>query len=241
MEAALKISLPKQFRRFLLTDAKAIEVNWNLADDVKTQLGNERESISCGGLSFNLSELISSNPQLSPDFEMDDYSKELWPEKLLCFAWVPNGDAFGVALAGKHADSIRYLSHDIDDIHFYKVANDTFAFLENYAALGFAGPEFWIWEQFTNGRTTPIDSSSANAQEFRRLLKDGVRSEKAEALHRRANEVARLVTFKHIILPEAQRLLEKKKFDAFVAALANHVDLLDGHIKARYEYHSKKH
>jgi len=239
LEAAAKAPLPKQFRRFLLTEASAIEIDWRLADGVQTQLAGERESISYGTFCFNLSELVDINPQWSPDYEMDDYDRKLWPAPLLCFASVPNGDAFGVVLTGEHADSIRYLSHDLEDIHFYKVADDMFSFLENFAALGFAGPEYWIWEQFTNGRTTPIDSKSTNAREFRRMLRGGVRSAKAEALYRRADEAMRIVNFKMSVLPKAQRLLENKKFDAFVAALADHVDLLEGHIKARYEYHRK--
>jgi hypothetical protein len=202
------------------------------------QLPGERESITAGGFTFAAETLLQENPQLrsASGFRWDEYSRAYHLPDTLAFASSPNGDQFAVVCRGPAEDSIVYLSHDMDDIHGYRAGTDIASFFAHYARLGFAGPEYWIWEQFTRGRTTPIDADSPNAVAFLESLRTGRRSAEAEAASRRAEEVARQVQFKHIIEPEARRLIETKADRQLLTLLRGYEDLLCGTLKARYDY-----
>src|SRR5688572_14400914 len=131
-------------------------------------------------MSFHLDDFLTHNPQFGENFEPGAFDVQYRQANLLAFAATSNGDQFAVVLSGPEIESIKYLSHDLDDIHFYTAGNDFFSFLAHYARVGFAGPEYWIWEQFTNRRKTPIDSSSAKAVEFLESIRQGLRSFEAE-------------------------------------------------------------
>jgi hypothetical protein len=210
IEKAISQALPPKFRKFLVEVCGGVELSWSLESGVLVRLKDEGETIYGGSMSFHVDRLLSESPQFSKDFEPDDFHREYRPGKLLCFASTPNGDQFAVVLDGPETDSIRYLSHDLDDIHFYKVADDMDSFISNYARLGFAGPEYWIWEQFTNERTTPIDPRSPKANEFLQAIRKNQRSAEAEAQQRQFAEAHRRADYKSLSLPGGKGVLRKK-------------------------------
>ncbi len=176
IESQIKMALPPKFRKFLLESSAGIDVDWSFSDGALIQLEKRSEWIDYGGFSFHMCNFLNENPQFSDDFEPDDYDAEYRPEDLLALMSTENGDQFAVTLTGADVDAIKYLSHDLDDIHLYKVGDDIESFLDNYARIGFVGPEYWIWEQFTNNRTTPIDCKSQKATQFIDAIKCGRRS-----------------------------------------------------------------
>ncbi|HJU67143.1 MAG TPA: SMI1/KNR4 family protein [Gemmatimonadaceae bacterium] len=168
-ERQLGYSFPPLFRRFLTTTSGGMEFSWNLDDEIT--LEGEREAIFGGELRWSFDELVSENRTFqAQDIEGDELLSAMVGRDKVILSSVPNGDMFAVGVSGELQDRILYLSHDIEDIHNYVVASDIEDLLRRYAPLGFAGPEFWIWEQFTNGRTTMIDPSSAKAKEFLAML-----------------------------------------------------------------------
>jgi SMI1 / KNR4 family (SUKH-1) len=240
LEDVLHLDLPGSFREFLLTQASSFEFDWQLEDNALIRLRDGRESISSGGMLFSLQEILEENPQFRPNYEADDYSQAYRPEPLLAFSSTFNGDQFAVRLSGERAGSIRYLSHDLDDIHMYEVGESFSSFVQNYGRLGFAGPEYWVWEQFTNNRTSPIDATAVKAIEFLNALRTGTRSSEAEAAFARAGVAARLSLFKVMIRPQAQQLLDAKKYNQFVELVKDYSDLLEGAMRARYEFVKKR-
>jgi hypothetical protein len=164
-EQQLKFTFPPRFRRFLTAEAGGIEFYWTLDDDIT--LEGQREPISSGDLTLSFGELVSENTTFqAQDIEGDELLAQMVGRDKIILASVGNGDMLAVGISGELEDRILYLSHDIEDIHNYVMAADIDDFWRRYAPLGFAGPEFWIWEQFTNGRTTMIDPSSRNAEAF---------------------------------------------------------------------------
>lgn len=240
LEQAIGTALPPIFRNFLLTETAGIAVGWTLEDNALLELSGERESIYAGELSFHLRDFLNLTPQFRPGYDPRDYDCEYRPGHLLALADTPNGDQFAVILSGPDADTVIYLSHDIDDIHRYRVGENFASFLQHYARLGFAGPEYWIWEQFTSKRTTPINSSSPLAVEFLTALRNGQRSAAAEAEFKQAEQFSRLAHFQVMVAPEAQRLLDAKEYNAYLKLVAEYADLLTGTAKTRYEYLLKK-
>ena len=171
-EKQLRYTFPPRFRRFLMTEAAGMEFSWNLADDIT--LEGEKEPISSGDFRWSFEELVSENTTFqAQDIEGDELLSEMVGRDKIILASVANGDMFAIALSGQRHDQVLYLSHDLEDIHNYVVASDMTDLCRRYAPLGFAGPEFWIWEQFTNGRTTMIDPSSPNAGAFLTALGQG--------------------------------------------------------------------
>ncbi len=169
-EKQLRLAFPPRFRRFLTTESAGTEFSWTLNDDVT--LKGEREPISGGDLRWSFEELVSENTTFqAQDIEGDALLSKMVGRDKIILTSVGNGDMFAVGIAGELQDRILYLSHDLEDIHNYVVAWDIDDLFRRYAPLGFAGPEFWIWEQFTNGRTTMIDPSSHNAEAFLAALR----------------------------------------------------------------------
>lgn len=240
IEAVIARRLPLKFRDFILRECGGINVWWRFRDDAEVRLSGETESISRGSFEFNTNSLLQGNPQFSEGYSPNVYEKQYIGEDVLAFAGTPNGDQFAVILAGEQADKIVYLSHDLEEIHRYVVGCDFAEFLFNFARLGFVGPEFWVFQQFTNGLTTPIDANSPSAHEFFTCLQRGARSAEAEAESRRASEIGRLVRFKHFIEPQARRLAEADSPKRFMSLVDGYVDLLSGALKKRYEYYSSK-
>jgi hypothetical protein len=240
VERTIRRELPPKFCEFLTRDCGGLDISWYFDDDAEVQLGSERESISRGGFVFNLASIAEENPQCESGFVPCEYDLTYRPQDVLAFASTPNGDQFAVETAGPHTDSIIYLSHDLDSIHRFVVGRDIFSFFENFGRLGFIGPEYWVWEQFTNDRSTPIDCVSLNAGSFFEKLRTGRRSAEVESRSREADESARFIRFKHIIEPEAQRLLERKAIRDYLDLLAGYEDMLSGSAKVRYEYMKRK-
>lgn len=166
-EKQLGLTFPPRFRRFLTTSCGGMRFDWSLDDDQEITLPGERETIVGGELSWSFKDFVADNKRMRQTLaEGDEYMLEFMGRDKVPFASTPNGDMFAVGLSGDAEDKILYLSHDIDDIHNYVVAADIDDFFARYAPLGFAGPEYWIWEQFTNKRTTMIDPTSKNARTF---------------------------------------------------------------------------
>ena len=164
-ETQLRYAFPPRFRRFLTSEAGGVAFYWTLDDDIT--LEGEREPISSGDLRWSFHELVDENASFqAQDIEGDELLSAMVGRDKIILASVGNGDVLAVGMSGKAKDKVLYLSHDLEDIHRYVVASDIDDLCRRYAPLGFAGPEFWIWEQFTNGRTTMIDPSSRNAQAF---------------------------------------------------------------------------
>ena len=174
IENRLRIELPPKFKNFLIHSTGGVDIWWDFEDDFSVKLEGESELINSGQFNLSIDEILEGNEQIELDVsDLDEYDLEFHPRNILAFASVPNGDQFGVVLTGPEIDTIKYMSHDLDDIHLFTVGTDINSFLFNYARLGFAGSEFWIWEQFTNQRTTPIDSDSPKALEFLNAIKNG--------------------------------------------------------------------
>ena len=141
--------------------------SWTLGEDQEITLEGEREPIGVGEFTWSFDELVSDNARFqAQNIEGDELLSEMVGRDKIILSYVPNGDMFAVGLSGTSQDRILYLSHDIEEIHNYVVASDIDDLIRRYAPLGFAGPEFWIWEQFTNERTTMIDPSSQKARAF---------------------------------------------------------------------------
>ena len=173
-ESQLGYTFPPRFRRFLIKESAGIDLSWTLADDQMIQLEGEREPVSGGDFKWTFEELVSENATFQgQDIEGDELLSKMVGRDKIILATVANGDMFAVGLSRKIKDRILYLSHDLEEVHNYVVASDIADLYRRYAPLGFAGPEFWIWEQFTNGRTTMIDPSSAKAREFLARLGKG--------------------------------------------------------------------
>ena len=169
-EIQLGYALPPRFRRFLTSEAGGLEFYWTLDDDIT--LEGEREPISSGDLRWSFHELVEENASFqAQDIEGDELLSAMVGRDKIILASVGNGDMLAVGISGKLQDKVLYLSHDLEDIHNYVVASGVDDLCRRYAPLGFAGPEFWIWEQFTNGRTTMIDPSSRNAEAFLTALR----------------------------------------------------------------------
>jgi hypothetical protein len=166
-EKELGFAFPPLFRRFLTTKCGGVTFSWNLDDGREITLEGEREAIYGGDFTWSFDTLVAENKTYqAQDIEGDDLLMEMVGRDKIILVTVPSGDMFAVGVSGPIQDRVVYLSHDIEDIHNYVVASDIDDLLRRYAPLGFAGPEFWIWEQFTNGRTTMIDPSSEKAMEF---------------------------------------------------------------------------
>lgn len=172
-EKRLRYTFPPRFRRFLTTESAGMEFSWSLDDHIT--LEGERELISGGDFRWSFEEIVAENTTYqAQDIEGDELLSEMLGRDKVILASVPNGDMFAVGISGELQDKVLYISHDIEDIHNYAVASDITDLFRRYAPLGFAGPEFWAWEQFTNGRTTMIDPSSRNAEAFLAALKQGI-------------------------------------------------------------------
>lgn len=170
-EKHLGYVFPPLFRRFLTTDSGGMQFYWTLDDDKAITLHGEREPIFGGDFHWSFDELIEENTTFqAQDIEGDDLLSKMVGRDKIILTSTGNGDMFAVGISGAIQDQILYLSHDLEDIHNYVVASDIADLFRRYAPLGFAGAEYWVWEQFTNGRTTMIDPSSANATEFLTLL-----------------------------------------------------------------------
>ncbi|MGQ0712847.1 MAG: SMI1/KNR4 family protein [Gemmatimonadaceae bacterium] len=166
-EKQLGYTFPPRFRRFVTTQSAGMQFFWSLDDDHMIALEGEREPIYGGDFHWSFEELVAENTTFqAQDIDDDELLSEMVGRDKVILTTVENGDMFAVGITGALEDSVLYLSHDLEDIHNYVVAADVDDLLRRYAPLGFAGPEFWIWEQFTNGRTTMIDPSSENAKEF---------------------------------------------------------------------------
>jgi len=180
IEQKFGIKLPLKFKDFLMTSAGGINIGWNFEDGALVKLEGQRESISGGYFKMSLDEILEMNFRIDDDYGPDEIDLEIHPKNLLAFAGVENGDQFAVVHSGEDIDSIKYISLDLEDIHLYTVGEDIYSFLSNYARIGFAGCEYWVWEQFTNHRTTPIDSKSSKVKEFLETIKGGIRSADTE-------------------------------------------------------------
>jgi hypothetical protein len=166
-EKALGFAFPPRLRRFLTTTSGGMEFSWKLDDDHEITLEGERDPIGFGEFTWSFDELVSDNERFrGQDIEGDDLLSEMVGRDKIILTYVPNGDMFAVGVSGELADKILYLSHEGEDVHNYVVASDIDDLMCPYAPLGLAGPECWIWEQFTNGRTTMIDPSSRKAMAF---------------------------------------------------------------------------
>ena len=166
-EKQLDLTFPPRFRRFVTTTCGGMRFDWSLDDDQQITLPGEREPITAGELTWSFEDLVADNRGIRKTLaDGDEYLLEMVGRDKVPFASTPNGDVFAVGLSGAVEDKIIYLSHDIDDIHNYVVAADIADLIARYGPLGFAGPEYWIWEQFTNKRTTMIDPTSKNARTF---------------------------------------------------------------------------
>lgn len=165
-EKQLDLTFPPRFRRFVTTTCGGMRFDWSLEDEEIT-LPGEREPITAGELTWSFEDLVADNRGIRKALaDGDELLLEIVGRDKVPFASTPNGDMFAVGLSGAVEDKILYLSHDMDDIQNYVVAADIADFIARYAPLGFAGPEYWIWEQFTNKRTTMIDPTSKNARTF---------------------------------------------------------------------------
>ena len=229
IEQKFGIKLPPKFKDFLLTSAGGINVWWSLEDGALVKLEGERERISGGYFILSLDEILEMNFRIEEDYGPDEYDLEIHPRNLLAFAGVENGDQFAVVHSGVDIDTIKYISHDLEDIHLYTVGKDIYSFLSNYARIGFAGCEFWIWEQFTNQRTTSIDSNSPNAREFLAAIKGGIRSAEAEEESMKMEIAMRLAYFK-----------QKKDVEGLVNLLSEYENVLSGKFREKFENVVKK-
>lgn len=166
-EKRLGYTLPPRFRDFVTGESSGMEFYWTLDDDHAIRLDGEREPIVGSDFHWSFDEIVSENATFqAQDIEGDELLLEMVGRDKIILATTANGDMFAVGISGETQDRILYLSHDLEDIHNYVVAADIADLMRRWAPLGFAGPEFWIWEQFTNGRTTMIDPSSEKARAF---------------------------------------------------------------------------
>jgi len=240
IEKKFGMKLPPKFKDFLRKSTGGIDIGWSLEDGALVKLEGEREPISVGYFILSLDEILEMNFRIEEDYEPDEYDLEIHPRNLLAFASAANGDQFAVVHSGEKIDSIKYISLDLENIHLYTVGEDINSFLSHYARIGFAGCEYWIWEQFTNQRTTPIDSGSPKAVEFLDSIKGGIRSAEAEEENKRMKTAMRMAAFKVSVLPKAEDLQQKKDFEGFVKLLSEYEDLLSGELKEKYEHYVKK-
>lgn len=166
-EKRLGYTFPPRFRAFVTGESGGLEFHWTLDEDQAIQLDGASEPIFGSDFRWSFDELVSETATFqAQDIEADELLLEMVGRDKIILATAANGDMFAVGLSGEIEDRILYLSHDLEDIHRYVVAVDIADLMRRYAPLGFAGPEFWIWEQFTNGRTTMIDPSSERARAF---------------------------------------------------------------------------
>lgn len=229
IEKKFCVALPPKFKDFLMNSAGGIDIWWGLEDDALVKLDGENEPISSGCFIISFEEILEGNEYLElDDNDLNEYDLEYHPKNLLAFASVPNGDQYAVVLSGPEADSIKYMSHDLDDIHLYTVGKDINSFLSHYARLGFAGCEYWIWEQFTNQKTTPIDSESSKAEEFLEAIKSGVRSPEAEELSKKAEIAAKIAT-------QIALLKQKKDVEGLEKLFLEYKDTLSEEFKQKLE------
>lgn len=171
-ERQLGYTFPPRFRRFLTTESSGIEFYWTLDDEHAITLEGEREPIFGGDFPWSFDDLLSENTTFqAQEIEGDELLSQVVGRDKIILTTIGNGDMFAIGISGELQDRILYLSHDLEDIHNYAVASDIDDLLRRYAPLGFAGPESWIWEQFTNGRTTMIDPSSDKARAFLATLR----------------------------------------------------------------------
>jgi hypothetical protein len=224
IEQKFRIKIPPKFKKFLMTSSGGINIWWDLEDGAEVKLKDERESIVSGYFNMSMDEILEMNFRIEDDYGPDEDDLEIHPRNLLAFAGVENGDQFAVVHSGEGIDSIKYISLDLEDVHLYTVGEDINTFLSNYARIGFAGCEFWIWEQFTNQRTTPIDSESHKATEFLDAIKGGVRSAVAE-------EQSKIMEF----AMEIAHLKLNRDAEGLVRLLSDYKDTLSGEFKEKLE------
>ncbi|MFJ7405212.1 SMI1/KNR4 family protein [Lysinibacillus sp. NPDC097868] len=90
----------------------------------------------------------------------------------LAFYEVGNGDYFAFDLADNRPDAcVVYLSHDDEEGHGYKFADNFIDFLEKWSRVAFAGGKDWKWLPFTSNSKSELLPESPSAKLFRNLLK----------------------------------------------------------------------
>lgn len=171
IEHELNISLPLSFRETITKFARKFHFSYNFPETLELPI--DLKQCSCGMFDWSLDNLVDLEQERASwvDICFSDESDEydiVWHKKL-AFCNVGNGDMLSISLDCK--DEIVYLSHDGDDLHGAKLANDFNDFLFKSASICFVGNEIWQLAPFldTDG-IVGIQPNSRNAEMIRDIL-----------------------------------------------------------------------
>lgn len=172
VEDAIGTKLPYSFRKIILEFSKSFRFFYRLPS--KNFLPSEFRNCYRGNFYWDLGKLVDLEKGrklwITDCYcdESDEYDK-VWYNKLV-FDEIANGDMLAIDIGNGNVDGqVVYLSHDGDELHGTKMANNFEDLLIRWAPIGFIGEECWQWEPFITSEG--ISPTCDNALKFRKLLK----------------------------------------------------------------------
>ncbi len=96
----------------------------------------------------------------------DDPDDAVWHDKL-SFLEVGNGDQLAINMKKDESPFVTYLSHELDEMHGWRLGPDFIDFVNKWSLLGCSGPEDWQFAPFVTDRISGIDPESENARLWR--------------------------------------------------------------------------
>ncbi|WP_303802810.1 SMI1/KNR4 family protein [Alicyclobacillus macrosporangiidus] len=150
VEGSIGCRLPDSFRKVLLEFSAAVEVSWELPDDVEPP--EWLEEVVTGYCYWDLNQIpnVEENRKswIEKVFnEADDPIGEVWRDKL-AFLDVHNGDLMAFELNAGSDGPVVYLAHDDEIMNGYRLGDNFVDFMNRWTVLGCPGPEIWQLDPF---------------------------------------------------------------------------------------------
>lgn len=171
VEDQLGYRLPKDFRKVIKQFSKKVDMYWRLPHDF--HLPDHLQQATWGGCYWNLAELVDINNNKNElvkfcfsDCGLDDWEK--WYDTLAFFQ-IANGDYLVLDLNDEDVP-VRYISHELDAMHGWMLANSFIEFLDRWTKIACVGPEDWVLKAFIDSSDKGINPNCENSKEFRNLI-----------------------------------------------------------------------
>jgi hypothetical protein len=172
VEAKLGCVIPSSFRKVLLEYSGATCIEWALPKD--TTMPEVFRQIWAGKCRWDLKSLPALKATYRQWLEVftnptDKYDGP-WQNKFPVLE-VGNGDMVAIDIEYSEEQPVVYLSHEGDDsLHGFWLGRDFEDYIDRLSLLGCVGSECWQLLPFVSGPRSMLETSSANADEWRRWL-----------------------------------------------------------------------